>query len=119
MDGSTIQGALQEYKRGLGHLADTLPNVVSGYNQFTEACFSEGELPRKTKHLIALSLGVYANDEYCIIYHTKGAVDQGASDHEVLEAAAVTSAFAGGLAMSQVVTLVQDALTEFRQQPIQ
>ncbi|SFJ64902.1 carboxymuconolactone decarboxylase family protein [Thermoflavimicrobium dichotomicum] len=114
MDGSMIQQALQEYKKGIGQLAHQLPEVISSYNQFTEACFSEGALNKKTKHLIGLALGVYTNDEYCIIYHTKGAVDQGATDQEVLEAAAVCGAFAGGLAMSQTVTLVQDALAEFK-----
>lgn len=119
MENATIHDALKEYKTGLGHLAQKMPHVVEGYNRFTEACFQEGELSKKTKHLIALCLGIFSNDEYCIIYHTKGAVDQGATDEEVLEAAAVTGAFAGGLAMSQVVTLVQDALTVFRQHPIQ
>jgi AhpD family alkylhydroperoxidase len=112
-----IQQALWEYKEGVGELARRLPDVVNGYNQFTEACFAEGALSKKDKHLIGLALGVYTNDEYCVIYHTKGAVDQGASNQEVLEAAAVSGAFGGGMAMSQTVTLVQDALAEFRAQP--
>lgn len=114
MEGSMIQQALLDYKQGVGQLADQLPEVVDTYNQFTEACFAEGELSKKTKHLIGLALGVYTNDEYCMIYHTKGAVDQGASDKEVMEAAAVCGAFGGGMAMSQIVTLVQEALAEFR-----
>lgn len=113
MEGSIIQQSLQDYKQGVGQLAKHLPDVVSKYNQFTEACFSEGELSTKMKHLIALSLGVYSNDEYCMIYHIKGAIDQGASELEILEAAAVSSAFGGGMAMSQTVTLVQDACKEF------
>ncbi|MBA4493590.1 carboxymuconolactone decarboxylase family protein [Paenactinomyces guangxiensis] len=116
MDGTMIQQALREYQRGVGHLAEQLPDVVREYNRFTDACFAEGELSKKIKHLIGLSLGVYTNDEYCIIFHTKGAVDHGASDREVLEAAAVCGAFGGGSAMSQAVTLVQEALTEFRGQ---
>jgi AhpD family alkylhydroperoxidase len=114
MEVDTIQKSLLEYKQGLGDLAKHLPEVVSNYNQFTQACFKEGVLSKKNKHLIALSLGVYSNDEYCIIYHTKGAIDNGASDQEVIEAAAVTTAFGGGMAMSQTVILVQDTLTAFR-----
>jgi AhpD family alkylhydroperoxidase len=115
MENKHLEQALLDYKQGIGQLAHHLPRVAETYNAFTEACFDEGELSRKTKHLIGLSLGVYTNDEYCIIYHTKGAVDQGASEKEVLEAACVSGAFGGGMAMSQAVTLVQDALTEFHQ----
>ncbi|MXQ55972.1 carboxymuconolactone decarboxylase family protein [Shimazuella sp. KC615] len=111
---NSIQDSLLNYKEGLGNLAKHLPNVVSNYNKFTEACFDEGALTKKTKHLIALGLGVYSNDEYCIIYHTKGAIDNGATEQEVMEAAAVTTAFGGGMAMSQTVTLVQDALSSFQ-----
>jgi len=114
MQASMIEQALREYKEGLGQLAEKLPEVVRRYNEFTQVCFQEGALSQKEKHLIGLALGVYSNDEYCIIYHTKGAVDQGATDDEVLEAAAVCAAFAGGMAMSQSVTLVQEALADFR-----
>lgn len=115
MDGSIIREALQEYKKGLGQFAEQLPKVVQEYNRFTEACFEEGELSKREKHLIGLALGVYTNDEYCIVYHTKGAVDNGASELQILEAASVTTAFGGGMAMSQTVTLVQDAVKEFSQ----
>lgn len=115
MEGSIIHEALQEYKRGLGDFAKVMPKVVHEYNRFTEACFEEGELTKREKHLIGLALGVYTNDEYCIIYHTKGAVDNGASEQQVLEAAVVSTAFGGGMAMSQTVTLVQDAVEELVQ----
>ncbi len=47
-----------------------------------------------------------------MIYHTKGCLDQGCTEEEILEAIGVTAAFGGGAAMSQAVTLVQDAITE-------
>ncbi|WP_240627266.1 carboxymuconolactone decarboxylase family protein [Thermoflavimicrobium daqui] len=111
---SFIQEALLEYKEGIAEFGERLPEVARTYHQFTEACFEEGELSKKTKHLIGVSLGSYTNDEYCIIFHVKGALDQGASEKEVLEAAAVSGAFGGGMAMSQAVTLVQEALREFQ-----
>jgi AhpD family alkylhydroperoxidase len=106
--------ALLEYKKGMAELEQTLPDVVREYHRFTDACFAEGALSRKEKHLIALALAVHANDEYCILYHVKGAVDQGAAEREVLEAACVSAAFGGGLAMSQTVTLVQQTLMDWR-----
>ncbi|MGI6127398.1 MAG: carboxymuconolactone decarboxylase family protein [Planifilum sp.] len=114
MEPSMIHEALREYKEGIGHFEQELPEVAAEYNRFTEACFAEGELSRQVKHLIGLALGVYTNDEYCIIYHTKGAVDQGATDRQIMEAAAVSGAFGGGAAMSQAVTLVREAIQAFR-----
>lgn len=118
MQGNFVQQSLSDYKQGIGQLQQQLPHVVESYNAFTEACFQEGALSKKEKHLIALALGVYTNDEYCIVYHTKGACDQGASTQEVLEAACVSSAFGGGMAMSQAATLVQQNLSQIQRQNI-
>ncbi|WP_124726570.1 carboxymuconolactone decarboxylase family protein [Staphylospora marina] len=114
MEGQQIRDALMEYKTGVGELAKHFPDIAETYNRFTDACFEEGELCRKTKHLIGVALGVLTGDEYCILYHCKGAVDQGATDRQVLEAACVSAAFGGGMAMSQIVTLVQESLDAFR-----
>lgn len=115
MERHTIEESLLEYKEGLSEFSQHLPEVVQYYHKFTDACFAEGALSKKTKHLIALGLGVSSTDEYCIIYHTKGAIDNGASKQEILEAAAVATAFNGGMAMSQTVTLVQETLNSFQQ----
>lgn len=107
--------ALHDYKLGLGHFTEKMPEIARKYNAFTEACFAEGVLSQKEKQLIALGISIYSQDEYCIIYHTKGCVDQGCSEEEILEAIGVTGAFGGGAAMSQAVTLVQDCIEEFTQ----
>lgn len=109
------EAALLEYKEGLGIFTKKMPKIAEHYNAFTEACFKEGALSQKEKHLIALGIALFAQDEYCIIYHIKGCLDQGASEDEILEAVGVTAAFGGGAAMSQAVTLVQDTLTDFSQ----
>lgn len=114
MEGTYIQEALKDYKEGLGQFERALPQIAQAYNRFTGECFAAGELSAQVKQLIGLALGVYTNDEYCIVYHTKAAVDNGASDQQVLEAAAVAGAFGGGSAMSQAVTLVQESLAELR-----
>lgn len=109
------EAALQEYKMGLGTFTQKMPEIAGYFNAFTEACFKEGKLSQKEKQLIALGISVYSQDEYCIIYHTKGCLDQGASEEEILEAIGVTAAFGGGAAMSQAVTLVQDCITDLNQ----
>jgi AhpD family alkylhydroperoxidase len=112
---NSYESALHDYKLGLGHFTEKMPNIASKFNAFTEACFAEGKLSQKEKQLIALGISIYSQDEYCIIYHTKGCIDQGCSEEEILEAIGVTGAFGGGAAMSQAVTLVQDCIEEFNQ----
>lgn len=112
---NSTEEALHEYKAGLGTFTQKMPEIARHYNAFTEECFKEGSLSQKEKHLIALGISIFAQDEYCIIYHVKGCVDQGASEEEILEAVGVTAAFGGGAAMSQAVTLVQEAIEDLNQ----
>lgn len=111
---SMIQMALQDYKEGLGQFTQKMPKIAEKFNAFTKECFAEGKLTKKEKQLIALGISIYSQDEYCIIYHTKGCLDEGCSEDEILETVGVTAAFGGGAAMSQAVTLVQEAISELQ-----
>lgn len=71
------EAVLQEYKVGMGSFSEKLPNVARTFHAFTESCFEEGTLDQKNKQLIALAISVHGNNEYCIIYHTKGCMDAG------------------------------------------
>ncbi|MDP4169879.1 MAG: carboxymuconolactone decarboxylase family protein [Bacillota bacterium] len=112
---NSIEAALYQYKAGLGTFTQKMPQLAQRYNEFTEECFREGTLSKKDKQLIALGISLYSQDEYCIIYHVKGCIDEGASEEEIMETIGVTAAFGGGAAMSQAVTLVQDAMSELNQ----
>ncbi|MES0856136.1 carboxymuconolactone decarboxylase family protein [Geobacillus sp. G4] len=112
---ASVESALRHYKEGIGAFTQKLPAVAERFNAFTDTCFAEGALSKKEKQLIALGISVATQDEYCTIYHTKGCLDEGASEQEILEACAVAAAFGGGAAMSQAVTLVQECLGELRE----
>ncbi|MBY0121344.1 carboxymuconolactone decarboxylase family protein [Bacillus sp. S/N-304-OC-R1] len=112
---NSTEAALYQYKEGLGTFTKKMPEFASQFNAFTEECFKEGALSQKDKQLIALGISLFSRDEYCIIYHTKGCLDQGCSEEEILEAVGVTAAFGGGPAMSQAVTLVQECMHELNQ----
>lgn len=111
-----IEADLLRYKEGLGKFENYVPNIVKSFNQFTESCFAEGSLSQKQKQLIALGISTYAQDEYCIMYHTKGCLEQGCTKEEIFEAVGVSAAIGGGSAMSQGVTLVQSCIEQFNQQ---
>lgn len=108
------EAALMDYKEGLGLFSKKMPEIAEHYNAFTQACFKEGALSQKQKQLIALGISLYSQDEYCIIYHIKGCLDQGCTEEEIMEAVGVVAAFGGGAAMSQAVTLVQSTMEDFR-----
>ncbi|MCL6586251.1 MAG: carboxymuconolactone decarboxylase family protein [Anoxybacillus sp.] len=112
MHRSPTEAALRRYKEGLGAFTNKLPEVAKQFHAFTEVCFQEGALSKKEKQLIALGISLATQDEYCTIYHTKGCLDQGATEQEILETCGVAAAFAGGAAMSQAVTLVQECISE-------
>ncbi len=112
----STEQALHNYKVGMGTFSEKLPRLTETFNTFTEACFEEGSVSKKDKQLIALGISVVAQNEYCMIYHTKGCLDNGATEQEILEACGVSAAFGGGAAMSQSVTLVQECVQELKRQ---
>ncbi|MFC7064020.1 carboxymuconolactone decarboxylase family protein [Halobacillus seohaensis] len=114
-DINLAEAYLHEYKHGIGVFTEKMPTLAHKFSEFSEACFQEGELSKKQKQLMALSISIVAQDEYCIVYHTKGCVDQGASEQELMEACGVSAAFGGGAALSQAVTLVQESYYDLTQ----
>lgn len=104
--------SLQDYKEGLGAFRSKLRDVGETYLAFTSACFQPGAVAVKDKHLTALGIAIYAQDEYCILYHTDNALESGATEQEILETVGVAAAFGGGAALAQGVTLVQRAIAE-------
>lgn len=113
------EAILQDYKAGLGNFTEKLPTIARAFHTFTEACFEEGTLDQKQKHLIALAIGVYTHNEICIVYHTKGCLDAGNTEEEMLEAIGVAVALGGASAMNQGVTVWQEALEDFQSKTIQ
>ncbi len=101
---------VRQYKDQAGRLSETLPETASAYHQWTGECFASGELDAKTKHLIALAVAMYANNEVCTFYHMEEARSEGASDRQIMETAAVAAAAASGHVLSQGVVRVQGTL---------
>lgn len=107
--------SIMDYKQGTTRLQKQLPKMTKGYFNFTEACFEEGAINKKNKQLTALGISIYAQDEYCIMYHTKGAVEHGATEEELMETIAISAALGGGAAFSQGVTLAIDTFDHYNQ----
>ncbi|MFD0674255.1 carboxymuconolactone decarboxylase family protein [Cohnella sp. GCM10027633] len=95
-------------------LSSWLPNVADAYEQFANQCFAAGELDAKTKQLIALGVSIFAGNEMSMNYHAQEAISQGASERQIIEAASVVAAAAGGHALSHGAVQVEEALELLR-----
>ncbi|WP_018932120.1 carboxymuconolactone decarboxylase family protein [Gracilibacillus lacisalsi] len=107
--------SIADFKRGTRRMEEYLPEMTRGYFEFTEEAFKDGTIAKKEKQLMALAISIYAQDEYCIIYHSKGAVENGASQEELMETIAVSAALGGGAAFAQAVTLATDSYAHYQQ----
>lgn len=105
--------SILDYKEGSSRFKERLPKMTQGFFDFTESCFQGGAIGEKEKQLMALGISIYAQDEYCIMYHTKGAVEHEASEDEVMETIAVSTALGGGAAFAQGVTLAMDTFSYY------
>jgi len=70
--------------------------AMDAYRTFSRAVLEPGALDTKTKELICLSLSVAALCDGCIGFHTKGALNAGATREEIVEALRVTVLMGGG-----------------------
>ncbi|ANY75131.1 carboxymuconolactone decarboxylase family protein [Paenibacillus ihbetae] len=105
-----INDKVTAYKNEILNLKQSMPEMAEAYHHFTGVCFREGELDEKTKQLIALGIGLFANNEVCTFYHMEEARSKGATEAEIMEAVAVASAASAGHALSQGLTRVQHHL---------
>jgi len=75
----------------------------------------EKALDVKTKELIALALGIATGCEWCIVLHTKNAIDAGATPEELVEAGFVAVLMAGGPALMHLIPLMK-AIEDFKKE---
>lgn len=69
------------------------------YNYFLEMekrTYTGGALSKKEKELIAVGVSVAINCESCMEWHIKQAIDEGASEGEIIEAIEVGIEMSGG-----------------------
>jgi len=69
----------------LRHLRVGASDVMKGFSGIAQAALAPGALDVKTKELIALAISIATRCDDCIAFHTKAAVERGATREEVLE----------------------------------
>ncbi len=87
------------------------PEIDDAFRQFSKAVFAEGALPRKLKQLIAVAVAHTTQCPYCIRGHTLGALRDGASEREIMEAIWVAAEMRAGGAFAHAAVAL-DAMAE-------
>ncbi len=85
-------------KRKLAH-AELLKRNSKTYKAFLDmevATYSDGNLSKKNKELIAVGISVVINCESCMQWHIEQAYNDGATQDEILEAIEVGIEMGGG-----------------------
>ena len=72
------------------------PKTAAGFSALAQAATAPGALDMKMKELIALAIGIAGRCDGCVGFHTKAAIQQGASREEVLDTIDVAIYMGGG-----------------------
>jgi len=103
---------LEDIKKLIGSLQKQVPEQIGAFHHFMEAVEAPTALDQKQKELVNVALSVAAQCEWCIALHVKGALKNGASKEEIIDAAMQAVLMHGGPAL-MYMTPVEEALEEF------
>ncbi|HDD70905.1 MAG TPA: carboxymuconolactone decarboxylase family protein [Candidatus Woesearchaeota archaeon] len=90
---------LEEIQNSLEKFSKETPEQMKAFHELMQSTEKEGKLNKKTKELIALGCAIVSHCEWCIAFHTKGALDAGATREEILESAWTAVLMGGGPAL--------------------
>ena len=80
---------------------------LKAWRQFSAVAHKNDALLRKDKELIAVAVSLAKRCERCIAYHVRGALREGASAREILEASFVAVMMEGGPALAHIGLVVE------------
>ena len=99
----------------LKKLRNDIPETMQAFSALAKAATRDGALDKKTKELIALSIGIATRCDGCIGFHTEALVRLGATRQEVEEALGMAVYMGGGPSLMYAA----DAISAFEQFQVQ
>ncbi len=101
-----------ELSSAIGNLRKDIPDVMQGFSAMASAASKEGALDKKTKELIALSIGVATHCKGCIGFHVKALIALGVTREEMTEMLGMAIYMGGGPSLMYAAEAMQ-AFEEF------
>ena len=86
----------RELLDGFRDLYRAAPGAMAGFGAMHKGAVEDGVLPRGTKELIALAIGIAGHCDGCIAFHVHDALKAGATRPEIEEAIGVAVMMGGG-----------------------
>ena len=86
----------EELRQPALDLRGLIPDVMKSYAELSKSAMAEGELSRAFKELLALSIAITRECDGCVVAHTRGAAQHGATRQQVAEAIGVAIVMNGG-----------------------
>jgi len=102
----------QELSATIGGLRKDIPDVMQGFSGMASAALADGALDKKTKELIALSIGVATHCKGCIGFHVKALIGLGVTRAELAETLGMAIYMGGGPSLMYAAEAMQ-AFEEF------
>ena len=93
---SKLDDIRRRRKEAHAKLLASKSRVYEAFLEMERAAFSDGDLSKKHKELIAIGISVTIDCESCMQWHIEQAAKAGATEREVLEAVEVGIEMAGG-----------------------
>ena len=100
----------------LKNLRTGAPDVMKAFSAIAQAALAPKALDAKTKELIALAISVAVRCDDCVAFHTKAAVQHGATRDEVLETLGMAIYMGAGPSVMYASHALQ-AYAQFAEQP--
>jgi len=103
---------LEQFQDLLKKAGEIEPGYAKAFMEFVQQAEKPGALSTKTKELISIALSVTAHCPFCVAFHTKNAIKEGATKQEIMEAGLVAGVMGGGPAVAYLRYLI-DACDQF------
>ena len=103
---------LEEIGQVFSALAKINVQAVRNYRNFINEVNKDGALSTKIKELIGIAVAISKQCEFCVPRHVKGALENGATKEEIMEASLVAAKMGGGPSVG-FIKYVLDALEDF------
>jgi AhpD family alkylhydroperoxidase len=95
LDKNKIEQIVKTRKQAHGYYLQK-SKVYQSFVDMEQKTYTNGDLSKKQKELIAIGISVVINCESCMEWHIKQAIDDGATEGEIIEAIEVGIEMSGG-----------------------
>ncbi len=104
----------KDISESLAKIRKEIPDVMNGFSAMAQAATKDGALSKKTKELIALSLGVASRCDGCIGFHVQALLKLGVTREELMETLGMAVYMGGGPSLMYAADALR-AFEEFSQ----